>query len=58
MPDRIIATDKEVGNIKDIWEGRKINAVRTAHVNDRVNKIKICKKCDFKETFNWLKVDT
>ena len=57
MPDRIIATDKKLEGVKEIWEGRRLNAVRTAHLNGKINKIKICKKCDFKETFKWLKVD-
>jgi len=56
MPERFIKSNTKVQTLKEIWDGKIINGVRKQHVSGNVNSIKICKKCDFKETFNWEKI--
>ena len=53
MPDRFIKTKKVVQSLKEIWDGKMLNGIRKLHINDKVNKVGICKKCNFKETYKW-----
>ena len=48
---------KEVKTIKEIWFGKNINHVRTKHSENALEEIKICKKCPFKETYKWEKIN-
>ena len=56
MPNKYNIPSKVVKNLKDIWYGNEINKVREAHINGKVEKISICKKCPFKETYKWVKI--
>ncbi len=56
MPKKYNTPSKIVKNLKDIWYGNEINKVREAHINGKVEKINICKKCPFKETYKWVKI--
>jgi MoaA/NifB/PqqE/SkfB family radical SAM enzyme len=55
MPQKFNRPLKKVESIKEIWFGSEINKVRNAHINNNVESIKICKKCPFKETYDWQK---
>jgi len=48
---------KKVQTLKQVWHGKHINKVRRAHIKNQVNKIDICKKCPFKETYKWEKIN-
>ena len=39
-----------------IWMGSEINKVRKLHLENKLEKVTICKKCPFKDTYNWKKV--
>lgn len=56
MPERFNQPASVVESLSDIWYGAEIDAVRRAHVADRVESVEICKKCPFKETYRWEKV--
>jgi len=56
MPKLFIHIPKKVQSLYDIWNGQPINKVRMEHVNNNVNKINVCKKCAFKETYEWKKI--
>ena len=44
-------------SLKNIWFGKDINYVRECHVNNNLEKISICQKCPFKETYKWKKIN-
>lgn len=56
MPRRYIDPPKRVQTLKEIWDGHLLNQVRRAHVEGRLEAIPICTPCEFKETYQWLKV--
>jgi len=43
-------------NIKEIWAGEMLGAVRQMHVTGKLEDVPICKKCKFKETYQWEKL--
>ena len=47
---------KEVSNLSNIWKNDILNDVRENHLNDNVNKIEICKGCNSRDTFEWIKI--
>jgi len=56
MPQKFNCPEKKVESIKEIWFGKEINKVRNAHIKNKIETVKICKKCPFKETYDWQKV--
>ncbi len=56
LPTRFNQPPKVVQSLKDIWFGAEIDAVRGAHVEGHVEQVEICRKCPFKETYQWEKV--
>jgi len=44
-------------HIKEIWAGEILGAVRQMHVTGKLEDVPICKKCKFKETYQWEKLD-
>ena len=46
----------KVESLKQIWNGTELNNVRTKHFKKRVNEVKVCKECTFKDTYSWEKV--
>ena len=35
---------------------KELNKVRNFHKTNKVNDVKICEKCSFKDTYNWHKI--
>ena len=56
LPNNYSNPEKKVGTIKNIWEGRDIQKVRDNHILNKIESIEVCKKCPFKETYNWKKL--
>jgi len=54
MPPKFNRPKKVVETIKEIWTGAEIESVRRAHGKNKVNSVKICEKCSFKDTYNWV----
>lgn len=46
----------KVQTIKDLWVGDEINKVREKHQNGKVDDVKICEGCTFKDTYHWVEV--
>jgi len=55
MPQKFNYPEKKVESIKEIWFGKEINKVRNAHIKNKIETVEICKKCPFKETYDWQK---
>ncbi len=56
LPEKNNTPKKEIQTLKEIWHGKHINKVREAQIKNRVENIPICKKCPFKETYKWVKI--
>ena len=48
--------EKKVSTIKELWEGDELNKVRELHRKKKVEKVGICEKCTFKDTYNWREI--
>ena len=48
--------EKEVSTIKDLWEGDELNKVREFHKKRKLEKVGICEKCTYKDTYNWKEI--
>ena len=46
----------KVQTIKDLWIGDELNKVREKHQNGALDEVGICKKCSFKDTYDWVEV--
>jgi MoaA/NifB/PqqE/SkfB family radical SAM enzyme len=46
---------KKICSISNIWNGKEINKVRELHVKNKINDVKICEGCTFKDTYKWSK---
>jgi MoaA/NifB/PqqE/SkfB family radical SAM enzyme len=46
-----------VQSLEEIWKGEELNKVRNFHKNDEVDSVEICKKCSFKDTYVWKKIE-
>ena len=57
VPDKFNFPDEEISTLKDIWYGNEINKVRKLHIENKIEKITICKKCPFKDTYDWKKIN-
>ena len=54
IPPKFNRPPKKIENLAEIWTGAEVEKVRCAHGNSEVEKINICKKCTFKDTYNWV----
>ena len=56
LPQKNKIPKKEIQTLKEIWHGEHINEVREAQIKNKAEDIPICKKCPFKETYKWVKI--
>ncbi len=56
MPKRHVDPPKVVQELRDIWVGAMIDDVRKQHACGRVEDVKLCTRCPFKETYDWLRI--
>ena len=54
MPPKFNQPKKNIQTLKDIWTGKEMERVRKAHGAGKVESIKICEKCTFKDTYSWI----
>ena len=47
----------KISTLKDIWYGHEINKVRKLHVEKKIEEVTICKKCPFKDTYDWKQIN-
>ena len=50
--------DEKVHTLADIWYGDEIDAVRKKHITHDVDAVEICKGCSFKDTYEWIPVNS
>lgn len=56
MPTKFNEPKTKISTLKEIWHGDEINKVRKLHLENKLEKVTICKKCPFKDTYDWKKV--
>jgi MoaA/NifB/PqqE/SkfB family radical SAM enzyme len=56
MPARYIEPPRLVQTLREIWDGEILNQVRRLHLKGDLDAVPICKKCMFKETYEWMRV--
>ena len=56
-PTKYNEPPKKITNIDDIWNGEELNKIRKIHMEKQLDKIDICKNCDFKDTYEWKKIN-
>tara|TARA_B100000989_G_C19531090_1_gene469921 strand:- start:4611 stop:5972 length:1362 start_codon:yes stop_codon:yes gene_type:complete len=53
MPPQYNLPEFKVKLLKDIWKDKHISLVRSMHAKCKGDKINICNKCTFKDTYDW-----
>ena len=56
IPPKFNDPPQKISTLKEIWNGEEINKVRKLHLENKLEEVTICKKCPFKDTYNWKKV--
>ena len=56
MPARYIEPPRRVQTLREIWDGEILNEARRLHLNRDLDAVPICKKCMFKETYEWMRI--
>ncbi len=56
LPPKFNSPERKIETISEIWNGYEIEKVRQLHLKKKVNDVTICKKCPFKETYEWQKI--
>ncbi len=57
MPRRYVNPAKRVSTLSELWQGDIINDLRQKHLENRLEEIPVCRRCPFKETYRWIKVE-
>jgi len=55
-PEFFNEPEHKVESLRDIWEGQELKRVRDMHLADKVNDVKVCTHCTFKDTYEWEKI--
>ncbi len=56
-PNKFNEPEKKISSLGEIWTGDELNKIRKIHQSKQLDKIDICKKCDFKDTYEWKKIN-
>ncbi len=54
IPPKFNQPIKKIQTLSEIWRGREVEKVRKTHGCGQVDQVDICKKCPFKDTYNWV----
>ena len=54
LPPKFNQPVKKVQTLDEIWIGQEVESVRESHGCGQIDKVDICKKCPFKDTYNWV----
>jgi len=57
MPERYIDPPKRVQTLQEIWHGDLVSEVRQKHIEGHMEDVPICRRCPFKDTYRWMKVE-
>ena len=47
----------KVETLSEIWEGNELKKVRDLHLSDKLDEVKVCSNCTFKDTYNWERIN-
>lgn len=53
MPKKLNSPKKDIQKINQIWRGNELNNIRNLHKEKKLDEINVCKKCTFKDTYEW-----
>ena len=53
MPKKLNSPKNKIQKLKDIWKGDELNKIRNLHNEKKLDEVEICKKCTFKDTYEW-----
>jgi hypothetical protein len=56
LPNKFNEPESKVESIEEIWNGKELNKVRKIHRENKLNELKVCENCTFKDTYYWEKV--
>lgn len=56
IPKRYNLPDEKVLTLEEIWYGKELENVRSLHAASKLDEIKVCNLCPFKETYEWIKI--
>jgi MoaA/NifB/PqqE/SkfB family radical SAM enzyme len=56
MPKRYSKPKKIVSTLSDVWYGGIVSNVREKHLCGQLEKVEVCTRCPFKETYKWVKI--
>ena len=48
--------EKKISSLNEIWRGEELSKIRTLHTQKLVDEVQVCKKCTFKDTYNWREI--
>lgn len=57
MPDRHIELPQKVQTLDKIWNGSIINQLRRLILDNKMPNVPVCRKCNLKDTYKWIKVE-
>ena len=55
-PKELNSPDKKIKNLKELWNSKELNNIRSLHKQNRNDEIEICKNCSFKDTYDWVEI--
>tara|TARA_B100001248_G_C27394286_1_gene464413 strand:+ start:1099 stop:2427 length:1329 start_codon:yes stop_codon:yes gene_type:complete len=56
-PNNFNEPNHKVETLTNLWNGRELQKVREKHLIKKVNDVKVCEKCTFKDTYEWIKIN-
>lgn len=56
MPARYVEPSRRVQTLREIWDGQVLNQVRRWHLDRNLDAVPICRKCMFRETYEWMRI--
>ena len=56
MPARYVEPPRRVQTLREIWDGTILNEARRVHLDRNLDAVPICRKCMFKETYEWMRI--
>ena len=55
-PSNYNTPPEELSTLDEIWRGKELFKVRKCHYQKTVDDLEVCKKCTFRDTYDWEKV--
>ena len=56
-PNNFNELNHKVETLTNLWNGSELQKVREKHLNKKINDVKVCEKCTFKDTYELIKIN-